>query len=391
MNVRSTLPALLAAWTILAASAYSQDLVLQVDRATGMLQLSGAGSTVVNLAGYTISSKYGTLDLSNPFPGISAVDAEWAVAGVPTASSITEYIPNGDPGVFTAVDDTVTFDLGNLYDPTDAFLAQGFAFDVEPDDLVLTYADLNFPSTNTGLVEYVGDGDTNNIGITVDLDTGTAFLENESPFDQVLVGYTILPGTPGLLNTNLGTFDGLRDEAGGGAFEAPSTLTGDALSELDPTVDQGAAGITVSAGQSYQLGVIGDTSGDLYSMANNLSFSFLFAGAGEQERAGFVKYVGASLTGPGDFNSDGVVDAADYTLWRDNDGAADESAINYNGDGGGVSSTDYDVWQSNYGVDYGAGTVEAANTTPEPATAGLLVAAVGVFGGFARSRALLKS
>ena len=53
---------------------------------------------------------------------------------------------------------------------------------------------------------------------------------------------------------------------------------------------------------------------------------------------------------PGDFNADGFVDAADYTLLRDHEGAADESALNYNGDGGGIGPSDYAVWRDNYGA-----------------------------------------
>ncbi|TWT75691.1 hypothetical protein Pla123a_32010 [Posidoniimonas polymericola] len=378
---------LLAAGMLCAATGHSQDLVLRVNRATGALQLTGASSTVVSLAGYTVDSKYGTLDLGNPFPGIRGVDADWKLAGVPDASAISEYNFNPSPGAFNAVDSGVTYDLGNLYDPAGAFLNEGFAFDVEVDDLVLTYADLNFTSPSIGVVEYFGDGDTNNIGITVNLATGTAFIENESPFDQVLVGYNIVAGSAGILNTNAGSFNGLRDEAGGSAFQPPSTLTGDALSELDPTVDQNAAGISITAGQSYDLGMIGDSGGNLQDLAANLSFSFLFAGAGEQERSGFVKYLGVLASGPGDFNADGVVDAADYTLWRDNDGAADESAINGNGDGGGITNADYDLWKSNYGTDYGAGTVGTTSTTPEPAAAGLMAFAVSAVAGCMRSRA----
>ncbi|CAN0351322.1 unnamed protein product, partial [Ectocarpus sp. 4 AP-2014] len=40
---------------------------------------------------------------------------------------------------------------------------------------------------------------------------------------------------------------------------------------------------------------------------------------------------------PGDFNLDGVVDAADYTVWRDGLGATYEPA-------------DYDIWSDNYGA-----------------------------------------
>ncbi|TWT77296.1 hypothetical protein Pla123a_19540 [Posidoniimonas polymericola] len=78
---------------------------------------------------------------------------------------------------------------------------------------------------------------------------------------------------------------------------------------------------------------------------------------------------------PGDYNGDGVVDAADYTQWRDNKGDADESAIMNNGDGGGITDSDYLVWRDNYGRTSGSPSATAA---PEPRGALLAALAFGV-------------
>ena len=52
----------------------------------------------------------------------------------------------------------------------------------------------------------------------------------------------------------------------------------------------------------------------------------------------------------GDFNNDNVVNLADYTVWRDNLGATDESALMGNGDGlGGIDAGDYAIWKQNFG------------------------------------------
>lgn len=76
----------------------------------------------------------------------------------------------------------------------------------------------------------------------------------------------------------------------------------------------------------------------------------------------------------GDFNGDGLVNAADYTVWRDNSGAADEDALNGGGDGmNGVDIGDYNLWTSNYGS--GAATSAAI---PEPAGVLLLLTAAGL-------------
>jgi hypothetical protein len=77
----------------------------------------------------------------------------------------------------------------------------------------------------------------------------------------------------------------------------------------------------------------------------------------------------------GDFNGDGVVDAADYTVWRDNLGATDESAFAM-GSGTGdnmIDAADYALWRSNFGSTAAALT-QAANV-PEPTA--LLLAVIG--------------
>ncbi|WP_425397365.1 DUF7453 family protein [Aeoliella sp.] len=90
----------------------------------------------------------------------------------------------------------------------------------------------------------------------------------------------------------------------------------------------------------------------------------------------FVSSLVATATGtPGDFNGDGLVNLADYTLWRNNLGAADDAVINNAGDGlPGVDSTDYEVWKSHFGQSDSAG-VESARV-PEPSTLALLMLAI---------------
>jgi hypothetical protein len=78
----------------------------------------------------------------------------------------------------------------------------------------------------------------------------------------------------------------------------------------------------------------------------------------------------APIVGPaglqGDFNNDQKVDAADYTVWRDNLGAATDAPLNGNGDATvGVGPGDYDLWKSKFGTP-GAGSLGGA--IPEPST-----------------------
>lgn len=91
----------------------------------------------------------------------------------------------------------------------------------------------------------------------------------------------------------------------------------------------------------------------------------------------------------GDFNYDGLVDIADYTVWRDNleaSGLAPYSAGDADGDGD-VDLADYNLWQQNFGA-----TATSANASanvaaaPEPnACVLILLAAAGVASGRRKS------
>lgn len=100
--------------------------------------------------------------------------------------------------------------------------------------------------------------------------------------------------------------------------------------------------------------------------------------AGELGQFISANIVAANLAPPdrvhGDFNEDGVVDAADYTVWRDHYGREDE----YRADGddnGIIDDDDRQVWANGFGRDLndngGAGPVQGV---PEPST--LMVALV---------------
>lgn len=55
------------------------------------------------------------------------------------------------------------------------------------------------------------------------------------------------------------------------------------------------------------------------------------------------------FTGAGDYNDDGTVDAADFTVWQDNLGAAAGTLPN-DVDGGVISNAQYQTWQDNFGA-----------------------------------------
>ena len=91
----------------------------------------------------------------------------------------------------------------------------------------------------------------------------------------------------------------------------------------------------------------------------------------------------------GDYNADGVVDAADYTVWADNFGSSTNLAADGNGDGV-VDAADYTMWRDGAATDsgpegyaawaanYGATLATSAATTPEPTAAVALLLGCGL-------------
>jgi len=87
---------------------------------------------------------------------------------------------------------------------------------------------------------------------------------------------------------------------------------------------------------------------------------------------------------PGDFNENDVIDAADYTLWRDRLGT-NIALPNDNGLGTPITTAHYALWKDKF-INSGAGALGAA-AVPEPTAVVLCLAGVLGFLGFRRRNA----
>ena len=87
--------------------------------------------------------------------------------------------------------------------------------------------------------------------------------------------------------------------------------------------------------------------------------------------------VAATVGLSGDYNSNGIVDAADYVVWRD---SLDQSVTLPNDTTPGtVTQGDYDVWRANFGaVGGGGGPLGSAAAVPEPATCWIALAGMSI-------------
>jgi T5SS/PEP-CTERM-associated repeat protein len=89
----------------------------------------------------------------------------------------------------------------------------------------------------------------------------------------------------------------------------------------------------------------------------------------------------SAINPPGDYNGDGLVDAGDYTMWRDSLGetgaglAADGSGPTEGVPDGVVDHFDYDFWKAHFGDSLGSGSAGASpSQVPEPMSLPLVAA-----------------
>jgi hypothetical protein len=105
------------------------------------------------------------------------------------------------------------------------------------------------------------------------------------------------------------------------------------------------------------------------------------SGSGSARPPTYDLFVAISEGVTGDYNDDGIVDARDYTIWRDKLGS---TTVLPNDDSPGVvDASDYADWTANFGMSGGSGAL-GAGAVPEPTSA--VLAALGCVGYLLRRR-----
>lgn len=199
--------------------------------------------------------------------------------------------------------------------------------------------------------------------LVVDTDTGVVSIAG-GDVANTLDYYEILSEGNGLV---AGSFTGLAGAAGfpagtgiGDGWEAIAENGSDALVEtyLAGSSMVGAGAAPISLGAIYNVGL--DT--------RDLQFYYQTQGGPVVPVA--VEYLSSGSTVP-DFNGDGVVDAADYTVWRDNLGLlTGATLLDGDADGDGdVDAADYSLWRQGFGTS--AASAVMAGQVPEPGAAAI--------------------
>ena len=179
------------------------------------------------------------------------------------------------------------------------------------------------------------------------------------------------------------TIDGdLSLEAGSTAiFNIANSGTSDLLSVggnlsvadgfvLQVLLDGSVSASSLEAGDSWNLFDFATASGtfdELDFLLPTLSSSLTWDTSTLLED-GILSVISAVLSG--DFNNDGMVDLADYTLWRNNLGNAESSLADGSTNGSGiVDAADYLLWKANFGATSASGALGSSQANvPEPSS-----------------------
>jgi autotransporter-associated beta strand protein len=194
-----------------------------------------------------------------------------------------------------------------------------------------------------------------------------------------------------------------------------SLKIGGVISGTGSLTKTGAGGLSLSAANTYtgdtivQAGTLSLATASLSDMAdvyivNGAQLELKFSGAanvidslflnGISQRAGVWGAIGSGaqftsslITGTGelrvttflppalvgDYNQDGIVDSADYVLWRNNVGTT-SLPNRASGNTGPIGTADYDAWRQHFGQTIiGSGAEVVGTAVPEPACGGLAV------------------
>ena len=326
---------------VIGSLAIRSTLVLEVNRDTGEVQITQPFGSPVTIDAYSIESASGNLG-SSTWNSLEAQGVgDWIEANV-SPTQLNELKPTTSTQVSGA-----GLSLGTAYTPDFSVFGQAIN-----EDLVFEYADINTGQVVQGEVIYSGVK-VNDLILVVDPATGDAQLRNTSDASVSIDGYQVSSASGSLLTAG---WNSLQDQASADWFEAEATSL--ALAELLPSGDE-----VLTADSGYNLGAVFSTLGD-----QDLVLEYFESGTNVLQ-TGRVLY--AELPDlfeglVGDYNNDGSVDAADYTVWRNGGPLANESASP-----GVVDGADYDAWAGNYGA-----TVAASSTAvPEPLSASLAMLA----------------
>ena len=234
------------------------------------------------------------------------------------------------------------------------------------------------PTNNIGGNEFRFLSGPSDIVVEVDRASGSMTMRNNGAIAQAIdiKAYEIRSDSGALEASG---FNGIRGDSG--AFPAGDG-TGNGWEIGGGSGANALIEAYFSGASSLAAGVSSLPLGTAYNpLTVSEDLTFRYTNSLGQVYDGRVDYVGiAPDVLSGDYNDNGVVDAADYAVWRDNLGS--NAILPSDPTPGVVNQSDYDRWVANFG-DTAPGSGSSANAVPEPTALGLaslVLAIVGAVG-----------
>jgi hypothetical protein len=406
--------------------------------ATSIIAMNDAASELED-NGYVVENTvleqgvagFSELDVSAPYT-VRVADSDGATFDLPNHRIMSGQFEDlfgvngivGMPGMVGRVvtlDTSVWAEIEDIFDlvPMDVRIANGLpagnghrysvpiraqSFDVVGDPPLPSAAPIPFVEMS------VGFGNANATGNFI-LDTGAAisFISTD-----MAIAIGLDSNNDGVLDTNDEQSDGTLPIGGiGGAIEAPLfyidrfsvateqdvdlvwNLEG-SLSVVVIDIDEDIDGVLGSdlLTSGWFSGIFEEEQDELIGPLQQVHFDFRqFFETDDTGKIYFDLTPSFDVLQPGgqagDYNADGTVDAADYSLWRNTLGSAGNQ-LAADGDGDGmVDADDYAIWKNHFGQGPGAGSGGSASAVPEPASLLLLLLAASAIAP-ARSAASLR-
>ena len=326
---------------------------------TGNLNYLSGTFHLIDAGGYAVGANSGPIDqvlgyehVSIPNGGGLIVDEQLSV---PTATSITAVA-----GAITA--DSLTNDgLVNLHQST-LTTTTGVANSA---DMVL------IDSTIESLVNNA-NGSTVTVLGTVDFNglvsgPGNFFGPGTANFNGGMApgaspGEVSFEGSVSLAETNT-----LYIEIGGTTRgDEYDSLTIAGTAQLDGLLSVSLVGFTPEIGQEFTILSASNIADNGMTLGGPAANSFILL---VNSTTVILQAIVPAL--PGDYNSDGIVNLADYTVWRDNLGAPEGTLAN-DPNTGAIGLAQYATWKANFGATLTPSGSLADATVPEPSGVALL-------------------
>ena len=305
------------------------------------------------------SSKYGTTTdgRTNFFSNILGVRADMIYDPTFNKFYISQPRSSGDQPSFMVIEPGAD----GTQPPTVLWNSLQFAIDNNLD------ADLTLPATPTGTSTDLQDPFRRVQGMAISPDKKFMVLQRnaaDTAHNGIGAGSVIIipldaNGIPMLTvsGTDITNAITINSLGSGGSHLSASDVVFDAAGNIYVTNS------SVTAGNIGQIMQVFSPGGNTLARTSGTSAGGINA---------FVVLPGVAAGVAGDYNGNGVVDAADYVLWRN--GGPLQNEVNTPGV---VDSSDYTAWRARFGNTSGAGSSLSGSAVPEPGT--LALAALGLF------------